>query len=250
MAGAVTMLDGKTILINGCTSGIGAATFWLAAERGASVIGTGRRREQGEALARECGARFVALDLTNDAEIEALFARLAEDGVTLDGAINNAAMTQHAVAIDQMEPDLFDRLMALNVRATFRCLQLEMAAMRARGGSIVNVSSIAGKRGFPGLAGYVASKHAVIGLTRSAALDGAADNVRVNAVLPGSTRTEMIDQQMQTRPGGEAATVAATPLRRTATPAEVAESIVWLLSDAASFVTGECIAVDGGRTIT
>lgn len=243
------MLEGKTILINGCTSGIGAEAFRLAARRGATVIGTGRRREQGEALASECSARFVALDLTNDGDLEALFAGLAEEGIRLDGAINNAAITQDAVPIDQMDPDLFDRLMTINVRATFRCLQLEMAAMRANGGSIVNVSSIAGKRGYPGLAAYTASKHAVIGLTRSAALDCAADKVRINAVLPGTTRTEMFEQQMLTRPGGESATVAAIPIGRTATPTEIAESILWLLSDAASFVTGECVTVDGGRTI-
>lgn len=246
----MTALEGKTILINGCTSGIGAAAFRLAAERGATVIGTGRRRDQGEALANECDARFVALDLTNDGEVAALFAGLAADNVRLDGAVNNAAMTQDAVPIDRMELGLFDRLMALNLRATFHCLQLEMAAMRANGGSIVNISSIAGKRGFPGLAGYTASKHAVIGLTRSAALDGAADNVRVNAVLPGTTRTEMFEQQMLTRPGGATATIAGIPMRRIASPGEIAESIVWLLSDAASFVTGECIATDGGRTIS
>jgi A-factor type gamma-butyrolactone 1'-reductase (1S-forming) len=245
----MTLLAGKTVLINGCTSGVGAAVFRLAAEKGATVIGTGRRRDQGEALARECGGRFVPLDLASDEMLEALFAGFANDGVMLDGAVNNAAMTQDAVPIDRMEPAVFDRLMAINLRATFRCLQLEMAAMRANGGSIVNVASIAGKRGFPGLAAYTASKHAVVGLTLSAALDGAADKVRVNAVLPGTTRTEMFEQQMQTRPGGEAATIAGIPLRRIARPGEIAESIVWLLSDAASFVTGEGLTVDGGRTI-
>jgi len=243
------MLEGKTILINGCTSGIGAAAFRLAASRGANVIGTGRRHKEGEALAGEFGAAFVALDLTDDRALDGLFHRLTVDGATLDGAVNNAAMTQNAQPLDEMDPALFDRLMAINLRATFRCLQLEMAAMRGKGGSIVNVSSIAGKRGFKGLGAYTASKHAVIGLTRSAALDGAEHGVRINAVLPGTTRTEMFEQQMQTRPGGEAATVAGIPLGRTAVPEEIAEAIVWLLSDASSFVTGECITADGGRTI-
>ncbi len=243
------MLEGKTILINGCTSGIGAAAYRLAASRGAKVVGTGRRREEGEALASQCGGEFVPMDLTDDKALESLFQRLGQDGAPLHGAVNNAAMTQDAMPLDELDPALFDRLMAINLRATFRCLQLEMAAMRGSGGSIVNVSSIAGKRGFKGLGAYTASKHAVIGLTRSAALDGAEHRVRVNAVLPGTTRTEMFEQQMQTRPGGEAATIAGIPLGRTATPEEIAETIIWLLSDASSFVTGECIAADGGRTI-
>ncbi|MDR7101663.1 SDR family oxidoreductase [Croceicoccus sp. BE223] len=246
----MSTLTGKTILVNGCTSGIGAATFRLAAGLGAEVIGTGRRREEGEALAHETGGTFVCLDLTDDPALKNMFDRLRDGGVTLHGAVNNAAMTQAALPINAIDGELFDRLMAINLRATFRCLQLEMTAMRGQGGSIVNVASIAGKRGFKGLAAYTASKHAVIGLTRSAALDGAADNVRVNAVLPGTTRTGMFDEQMRTRPGGEAATVAAIPLGRTARPEEIAQAIVWLLSDASGFVTGECITADGGRTVT
>ncbi len=237
------------MLVNGCTSGIGAAAFRLAALRGAKVIGTGRRREKGEALAREYDARFVSLDLTDDDALEAFFADLACEGTYLDGAVNNAAITQDAMPLDRMEPAVFDRLIAVNLRATFRCLQFEMAVMRKRGGSIVNVGSIAGKRGFKGLAGYTASKHAVIGLTRAAALDGAEDNIRVNAVLPGTTRTEMFEKQMQTRPGGEAATVAGIPLGRTAAPDEIAETVIWLLDEAAGFVTGEALTVDGGRTV-
>lgn len=243
------MLEGKTILVNGCTSGIGAAIYRLASRRGAYVIGTGRRRDRGEELAKECGGRFTELDLTDDGGLTQFFADLELDGIALDGAVNNAALTQDAAPIDQMDVEVFDRLMAINLRATFRTMQLEMAAMRERGGSIVNVSSIAGKRGFLGLAGYCASKHAVIGLTRAAALDGAADKVRVNAVLPGTTRTEMFDQQMQTRPGGEAATLATIPLKRIADPQEIAEAIAWLLCDAASFVTGQCITADGGKTV-
>lgn len=245
----MSTLQGKTILVNGCTSGIGAAAFRMAAERGATVIGTGRRHEQGEAIARACGARFVTLDLTDDNSTVAFFADLKSDGIRIDGAVNNAAMTQDAAPIDRMDPSVFDTLMAINVRATFRCLQLEMAAMRGSGGAIVNISSIAGKRGFKGLSGYTASKHAVIGLTRAAALDGAEDGVRVNAVLPGTTRTEMFEQQMKTRPGGEAATTSTIPLGRVAAPEEIAETILWLVSDSAGFITGECITADGGRTI-
>jgi NAD(P)-dependent dehydrogenase (short-subunit alcohol dehydrogenase family) len=243
------MLNGKTILVNGCTSGIGEAVFRLAADKGAQVIGTGRRAELGAKLVQSTGGEFVTLDLKDDQSLNALFQSFADKGIVLDGAVNNAAMTQDAIPIDQMDIELFDRLMAINLRATFRCLQLEMAAMRSSGGSIVNVASIAGKRGYPGLAGYCASKHAVIGLTRAAALDGAENGVRVNAVLPGTTKTEMFDIQMKTRPGGEEGTIAGIPLKRAASPVEMAEAIVWLLSDSASFVTGECLTVDGGRTV-
>ena len=247
------MLDGKRVLVVGATSGIGEAIFRLAARSGAELIGIGRRAETGRALAEECGGSFHTLDITDDAALDAFFAGLAAQGLKLDGAVNSAAMTQDAEPIDTMDAATFDRLFALNVRALFRCLQHEMRSMRSmrgsKGGSIVNIGSIAGKRGFAGLAAYTASKHAVAGITKSAALDGAADGIRVNALLPGTTRTEMFEKQMQTRPGGEEATVAAIPLGRTAQPDEQAEAACWLLSDRSSFVTGEELTVDGGRTI-
>ncbi len=242
------MLEGRTILIVGSTGGIGEATYRLCRQLGADVIGTGRRQAEGERIAREAGGRFEPLDVTDDAAVRALFVQLAATGTGIDGAVNNAAMTQDAAPLDQLELTLFDQLFAVNVRAMFDCLRHEMAAMRGRGGSIVNVASIAGKRGYPGLALYTASKHAVIGLTRSAALDGGADAIRVNAVLPGTTRTDMFEQQMKTREGGEAGTVAGIALRRTADPGEQARAIAWLLSDQSSFVTGEALTVDGGKT--
>jgi NAD(P)-dependent dehydrogenase (short-subunit alcohol dehydrogenase family) len=242
------MLDGRTVLVVGSTGGIGEAVYRLCRENGAQVIGTGRREAEGNRIAREAGGLFLPLDITDDTAVAALFASLASDGIVLDGAVNNAAMTQDAAPLDKLDLALFDRLFAVNVRGVFHCLQHQMAAMRGRGGSIVNVASIAGQRGFPGLTLYSASKHAVVGLTRSAALDGAADAIRVNAVLPGTTRTEMFDQQMLTRPGGEAGTVARIPLGRVSDPVEQARAVVWLLSDQSSFVTGETLAVDGGTT--
>ncbi|WP_158454028.1 SDR family NAD(P)-dependent oxidoreductase [Novosphingobium sp. MD-1] len=243
------MLEGRTVLVVGSTGGIGEAVYRLCCEQGATVIGTGRRRDEGERIAAEAGGRFVPLDITDDAAVIAFFADLARGGVVIDGAVNNAAMTQDAAPLDSLDLAQFDRLFALNVRGVFHCLKHQMAVMRGRGGSIVNVASIAGQRGFPGLALYSASKHAVVGLTRSSALDGAADAIRVNAVLPGTTRTEMFDQQMLTRPGGEASTVARIPLGRVSAPREQAQAIAWLLSDQSSFVTGETLAVDGGTTV-
>jgi NAD(P)-dependent dehydrogenase (short-subunit alcohol dehydrogenase family) len=246
--GRTLMLDGKTILIVGSTAGIGEAVYRLAASRGASVIGVGRRADRGAALAEATGGRFIATDLAMPGAVAALFATLACDGIMLDGAVNNAALTQDSCAIDETPDAVFDAIFAVNVRAIWQCLAREMASMRPRGGSIVNVASIAGKRGFAGLSVYCASKHAVVGMTRAAALDGAADGVRVNAVLPGTTHTDMLEQQMRTRPGGIDGTIARIPLGRVADPVEPAEAILWLLSDASCFVTGETLTVDGGTT--
>ena len=243
------MLEGRTVLVVGATAGIGAATYRLCCQHGAAVIGIGRDAAAGRALADECGGRFVAGDITDDRWLEGFFAGLAADGVLLDGAVNNAGMSHAAIPLDQLPLDLFDQVFELNVRAMFACLQHEMAAMRAQGGAIVNVASIAGKRGFAGLSAYTASKHAVIGLTRSAALDGAASGIRVNAILPRTTRTAMFTMQMETRPGGEPGTVAGIPLGRVSQPDEQAAAIAWLLSAQSGFVTGETLTADGGATI-
>lgn len=243
------MLQNKTVLVVGSTNGIGRAAYQLCAKNGANVIGVGRNLDAGEAIAREYGGRFIPLDVTEDNAVATMFARLADENVQLNGAVNNAAMSHDALPIDQHNLEVFDRVFALNVRSMFHCLQHEIAAMRPRGGSIVNVASIGGRRGFPGLSIYSASKHAVIGLTRCAALDCAADNVRVNALCPGTTRTEMFEMQMKTRPGGEEATLRGIPLGRISEPEEPAAAAVWLLSDQASFVTGETLTTDGGRTV-
>jgi len=243
------MLHNKTILIIGSTNGIGRAAYKLCADYGAHVIGVGRSSEAGEAIAREHGGRFITLDVTDDDALTNMFEELARKNVALDGAINNAAMSHDAVPINEHKLELFDRVFALNVRSMFHCLQHEIRAMRPNGGAIVNIASIAGRRGYAGLSIYSASKHAVIGLTRSAALDCAADNIRVNVVCPGSTRTEMFERQMETRPGGAEGTIRGIPLGRISEPEEPAAAAVWLLSDQASFITGETLTTDGGRTI-
>lgn len=243
------MLDDRTVLVVGATAGIGAATYRLCCQHGAKVIGIGRNEAAGRALEDECGGRFVVGDITDTHWLAGFFTGLSRDGVQLDGAVNNAGMSHAAIPLDDLPLSLFDQVFALNVRATFACLQHEMAAMRSRGGAIVNVASIAGKRGFAGLSAYSASKHAVIGLTRAAALDGAARGIRVNAVLPGTTRTAMFEMQMESRPGGAQGTIAGIPLGRASQPDEQAAAIAWLLSGQSSFVTGETLTADGGATI-
>lgn len=249
------LLHDKTILVTGASSGIGLAALGVFAREGARVTGLARRAEPAAATVATLRASghhvdFVTADITVAGEIERVIADLEREHGALDGAFNNASVTQDAFPIDDLPEAVFDEVMGINVKGTWRCLRAELRAMRPRGrGAIVNTSSIAGVRGFPGLAAYTASKHAILGLTRSAALDAAAHGIRVNCLCPGTTRTPMMERQMRTRPGGESTTLARIPLNRFATPDEQANAAAWLLSDKAAFVTGEEIVVDGGGTI-
>ena len=248
----MAMLAGKIVLVTGASAGIGRAAVTLFAREGATVIATARRAKEGEAAITEAGsnAHFKACDLGDPASIDALFAFIETRFGRLDGAFNNAAITQSSVSLSETPVELYSQIFDTNVRSVFLCMRHELRLMQQqRSGAIVNTASIAGIRGFPGLALYSASKHAVIGMTKSAALDAAAFDVRVNCICPGTTRTEMMELQMRTRPGGEQETVKGIPLGRASLPVEQAEVAAWLLSERASFITGEHIVVDGGRTL-
>jgi NAD(P)-dependent dehydrogenase (short-subunit alcohol dehydrogenase family) len=249
------LLRERIILVTGASSGIGLAALRVFAEEGAAVIGLARRIGDAggelEAL-RSAGHRvwFETADITKAGDVERVIDFIEREAGPLDGAFNNASITQDAYPVDELPESVFDEVLSINVKGTWRCMRAELAAMKPRGrGAIVNTSSIAGVRGFPGLAAYSASKHAILGLTRSAALDFAASGIRINCLCPGTTRTPMMEQQMRTRPGGEQITLARIPLGRIASPAEQAQAAAWLLSDRASFVTGEELVVDGGGTI-
>lgn len=249
------LLRERIILVTGASSGIGLAALRVFAEEGAAVIGLARRIGDAggelEAL-RSAGHRvwFETADITKAGDVERVIDFIEREAGPLDGAFNNASITQDAYPVDELPESVFDEVLSINVKGTWRCMRAELAAMKRRGrGAIVNTSSIAGVRGFPGLAAYSASKHAILGLTRSAALDAAASGIRINCLCPGTTRTPMMEQQMRTRPGGEQITLARIPLGRIASPAEQAQAAAWLLSDRASFVTGEELVVDGGGTI-
>ena len=253
---ASDLLAGKRILITGASSGIGRDAALLFAREGALVIATARREPEGETLIAEIleqggqGA-FFRSDISVPGEVDALFEAIRRQFGGLDGAFNNAAMTQDAIPLSETPLELYETVYNTNVRGTLLCLQQELKIMLKQGsGAIVNTASIAGVRGYAGLSLYSSSKHAVIGLTKVAALEGAAGGVRVNCICPGTTRTAMQEKQMLTRPGGAAATIASIPLRRMAQPREQASAAAWLLSDNASFVTGDTMIVDGGRTIT
>lgn len=249
------LLQNRILLVTGASSGIGLAALRTFAAEGAAVIGLARRSgdaadEVAKLRAEGHRAWFQSADITVPGEIERVLEFVAAEVGPLDGAFNNASITQDAFPIDELPEQVLDDVLSINVKGTWRCLRAELAAMKPRRrGAIVNTSSIAGLRGFPGLAAYTASKHAIVGLTRSAALDAAAWGIRVNCLCPGTTHTPMMERQMRTRPGGEQTTLARIPLGRFATPAEQAQAAAWLLSDRAAFVTGEELVVDGGGTI-
>jgi NAD(P)-dependent dehydrogenase (short-subunit alcohol dehydrogenase family) len=230
-------LAGRVALVTGGGSGIGAATVELLRARGATVVAADLRAADG----------VEALDVTDEAAVDALVAGIVERHGRLDLAANVAGTSgTYANVADSATSD-WRATLAVNLDGVYFCLRAELRAMRAQGaGAVVNVASSAGRMGVPGLSAYSASKHAVIGLTKSAALEVAREGIRVNAVCPGSVRTPMLrgfvggDEDLLEKMGRRA------PMGRLGEPDEIAEAIVWLLSDAARFVTGNALAPDGG----
>jgi NAD(P)-dependent dehydrogenase (short-subunit alcohol dehydrogenase family) len=244
-------LSGRVVLVVGASAGIGADTARVLAADGASVMLVARTTGPLQALTDELAtAGHDVACTTGDVSVAADVARFVDATVErfgrLDGAFNNAAMTQ-AGRLDKVSEADFDQLLAVNVKGTWLCLREEIRVMEAQGGgSIVNVSSIGGLRGSSGMGGYQASKHAVIGLTRTAAHDVGPLGIRVNVVAPGPTETPMLEKTRQAVPGGVEARIAATPLRKAGTGAEVGNVVSFLLSDRASHLSGVILPVDGG----
>jgi NAD(P)-dependent dehydrogenase (short-subunit alcohol dehydrogenase family) len=249
--GKAAVLAGRIALVTGASRGIGAAVARALAAAGARVVLAARDgaglAHQVEAIAGAGGAALaVPADVTSEASVDALFDRIRSEFGRLDAAVNNAGGGGRPPArLAEWTSDEFDSSLAVNLRGVFLCLRRELPLMAATGGgAIVNVSSTAGEQGVAGLGGYVASKYGVGGLTRVAALDYAADGVRVNAVAPGPILTERLAA------AGEAAqrlAGAAVPLGRIGVADEVAQAVLWLVSDSASFVTGSVLPIDGGR---
>jgi NAD(P)-dependent dehydrogenase (short-subunit alcohol dehydrogenase family) len=244
--------DGKVVLVTGGGSGLGQAAVLLLAGAGARVAVADLDEATGVgtvARAREAGgeAEFVRTDVTREADVAALVSRVVDTWGRLDGAINNAGITGPYKYTPEYTLEEWNQVFAVNLTGIFLGLKYEIPQMvRQGGGAIVNTSSGAGLIGYPGLPAYVASKHAVIGLTRTAGLEFATAGVRVNAVCPGSTLTPMLQASMGDDPAALAAQEATTPMKRLARPEEIAHAMVWLLSDEASFVNAHPFAVDGG----
>ena len=245
------LVEGKTALVTGAASGIGSATARAFAREGARVVvadvdATGGEKTVAEITAAGGDARFVQADVTRESEVEALIAAAVAWG-GLDCAVNNAGITGEPSGLHDLSLDAWNRTLAINLTGVFLSLKHELPVMQQqRAGAIVNVASGAGVVATPGLAAYCASKHGVLGLTKTAALENARTGVRVNAICPGSTDTPMLRASMARDPGLEKLIRRSLPGGRLGTPEEIAETAVWLCSDRASFVSGESMLVDGG----
>lgn len=246
------MVDGKVALVTGAGSGIGRATALRFAREGAKVVVADIVPEGGEETVRMIksaggDAVFVKCDISIAAEVDAMVAKAVETYGRLDCAANNAGIeARPAPTVDCAEED-FDRTVMINLKGTFLCMKSEIQQMlKQGGGAIVNTSSMAGMVGVPGMSAYTAAKHGIIGLTRTAALEYGTAGIRVNAVCPGAVRTPMMQQIITAMPELGKEMDENHPVGRIAEPDEIAEAIVWLCSDAASFVTGHPLAVDGG----
>ena len=245
-------LLGKVALITGGTSGIGRDTAILFARHGAKVVITGRREAEGNEtvkLAQAAGgdAIFLQGDVSKSADVQKFVQKTVEKFGRLDVAFNNAGIEGKWMPIVDLPEAQFDEVTNINVKGVWLCLKYEMQQMlkQGGGGAIVNMSSIAGLMGNAGSSIYAASKHAVIGLTRTAALEGASQGIRVNTVCPAVIETPMADRAF-TDPQVIKRVLAMHPIGRFGKPMEIAEAVLWMCSDKSSFMTGHEIVLDGG----
>lgn len=248
--------EGRVALVTGAASGIGRACAVAFAEAGVAHVVVADVDDAGGfetvRAVDEAGAegRFVHADVTRADDVTAMVGVCVDEYGGLDAAVNNAGTSGSSANVADYPLDEWQRVVDLNLTGVFLCLRRELTVMAGRGrGAIVNVASAAGLVGFPGLSAYVASKHGVVGLTKSAALEYAAAGVRVNAVCPGTVRTPMLEEYMARAPGIEQMMEQSNPLGRLAAPGEIASAVVWLCSDAASFVLGHAFPVDGGAVV-
>lgn len=247
-------LNGKVALVTGAASGIGRATALTFAREGAKLVVADMNEDGGQQtvhMITENGgeATFVQVDVTSAAQIEAMISTTVETYGRLDCSFNNAGTegTTMVSTIDYKEED-WNRVLSINLTGVWLCMKYEITQMlKQGGGAIVNTASVAGLVGSRGAgSAYAASKHGVVGLTKTAALEYAKHNIRVNCVCPGVIRTPMMERMLTRTPELEQQYIAAEPIGRLGMPEEIAESVVWLCSEAASFVTGHTMTVDGG----
>jgi NAD(P)-dependent dehydrogenase (short-subunit alcohol dehydrogenase family) len=244
---------GWVVLITGGLTGIGRAAAFAFAREGANVVVAGRREEAGVELARQLRAsgseaEFISADVRKENDVRAMIEQTVVRFGKLDVAVNNAGTEGVPGPVTEQTPESYAATFDTNVLGVLLCMKHELRAMQSQGfGNIVNISSTMGSRGAPNASLYVASKHAVEGLTKSGALEAAAYGVRVNAIAPGPVETAMLDRftgSIERKAG----LLAGIPLRRAGKPEELADSILFLASDKASFITGQIISVNGGKT--
>jgi NAD(P)-dependent dehydrogenase (short-subunit alcohol dehydrogenase family) len=248
------LVQGKVALVTGAAQGIGRASALAFAREGAAVM-VSDANPAGESVAEEIAkaggqAAFRRCDVTRVGEIESLVLGTVEHFGRLDCAHNNAGGPGIGGATHQITRDDWEHVIALNLTSVFYCLKYEIPIMvQQGGGAIVNTASGAGLIAVPGLAHYAAAKHGLLGLTKTAALENARTNVRINAICPGSVDTPALRVHIAKDPRIEKAILASQPGGRLGTPNEIAEAVVWMCSDRASFVTGESFVVDGGAVM-
>jgi NAD(P)-dependent dehydrogenase (short-subunit alcohol dehydrogenase family) len=247
-------MNRPVVLITGALTGVGRETALAFAREGARVAISGRRDETGRKLAAELRAlgteaEYIHADVQLEADVNNLIERVVERFGRLDIAVNNAGTEGQLGPVTDQSAANFEATFGTNVLGTLLSLKYEMRVMlKQRAGSIVNLSSMGGKVGIAGASVYVASKHAVEGLTKSAALEGAAAGVRVNAVAPGPIATDMLERLTGGSEEAKAGFLSTIPAQRPATPREIAQTILFVASDKAPYLTGQSISVDGGYT--
>jgi NAD(P)-dependent dehydrogenase (short-subunit alcohol dehydrogenase family) len=245
--------ENKVVLVTGATTGIGRATAEAFAAAGARLVVTGRTVAAGEQLvgelrARGSQAKFIAGDVAREETVQAWVAAALREFGRLDVAVNNAGVEGALGPLVEQSAENFAHVFDINVKGVLFSMKHEIPAIARQGGAIVNVSSMVGDIAMPGASIYAASKHAVNGLTRAAALETARMGVRINAIAPGGVVTPMFERFTGGNKEAQAGVAAAHPIGRLAQPQEIASSILFLASDAAKFMTGSVVLVDGGYT--
>jgi NAD(P)-dependent dehydrogenase (short-subunit alcohol dehydrogenase family) len=245
---------GKVVLVTGAAAGIGRATALAFGRAGACVVVADTAVDGGHATAAmivEAGGKalYVNANVTRGAEVEALVDKAVNYYGRIDCAVNNAALEDDTPGLLEADEAEYDRIMGVNVKGVWLCMRHELGQMlKQGGGTIVNMASVSGLVGSPSRAIYAASKHAVVGLTRSAAAEYARAGIRINSVCPGAVRTSALVRALEREPQLEKKLKALHPIGRIAEPAEIANAVMWLCSEQSSFVTGHQLAIDGGLT--
>ncbi len=250
----MSSFQGKVALVTGGTSGIGRVTAVAFAREGTRVVVTGRREKEGAEtiqLVKDTGGEgfFIKTDVSKEADVRMMVEKIMKAYGRLDYAFNNAGIEQLPSPLIEQTEENFDQIMNINVKGVWLSMKYEIPQMlKNGGGAIVNCASAAGLIGFPGVPIYVASKHAVLGLTKSVALEYAKSGIRINAVSPAAIETDMVDRFVGKEGDARQQLAAMHPVGRMGRPEEIADAVIYLCSDRASFITGQSLTVDGGFT--